>query len=98
MKKIMLWVHLASMVVTCSGYGLARLLLPGRVHPDATQAAVEMTLGWTLPVLAAVALVSGFGSMAVRSGKSESVLLAISTIAAFVLFFLSLGFAASIRS
>jgi hypothetical protein len=48
----------------------------------------RIVIEWNVAVLAAVGVVTGFGLMALRKGPSESIWLALSTIAAFMLLIL----------
>jgi hypothetical protein len=85
MMRIVLWIHAASVLV---GYSLV-LCVPARYWPSLLGSdRLGFHLASVLFHLAALGTVTGLGLMAARPPQSESVLLAISTVAAFALFFL----------
>lgn len=65
--------------------GLAYFFLPRTTNPGTESAVMSLIVGF----LASLGLISGLGLMIGRRGQTESVALAISTIAAFVLLFLT---------
>jgi uncharacterized BrkB/YihY/UPF0761 family membrane protein len=77
---------LAFVVVAYSLVALGYLFLPRTTYVETQKAAV----GSAVVALAAMAVFTGLQLMATRSGKRESVVLALSTIAGFVLLILAL--------
>jgi hypothetical protein len=76
-ERVFLWLHVALLVL---GYCLLGI---GRFAP--LSFAVAILLVWVIRVIAGFGLVTGLALMALRRGKSESITLAVSTVAAFVL-------------
>ena len=82
MKRILLWSHVAFVLAGYALFGLSFLILPPGTPsmPDRN--------AWFFAIVAALAglgSLTGFWSMALRSGKSESIALGVSTIAAVLL-------------
>jgi hypothetical protein len=78
--KALLWLHIACVVLAYLGIGVLFFLWPSVGYQDSVREVIHSVVFW----LAAIGFVSGLGSMACRSGKSESVVLAASTIAALL--------------
>jgi hypothetical protein len=85
--KVLLWTHIGCLVLACFGIGALVFLGPNRPvgHHDPLREVISSVAFW----LAAVSFVTGLGSMACRRGESESVVLAVSTIAALLVFFIA---------
>jgi hypothetical protein len=83
-RRIFTGVHVACNFI---GYTLFGSLLSPILRAD-DMCFVAMVVLCAIPVFGAVAFVTGIAAMAMRSGKDESLLLAFSTIAAFVLMIL----------
>jgi hypothetical protein len=73
--KSLLWLHIAFLVLAAIGIVLLFLV------PSAPLQAIHSVTFW----IAAAGFLTGLGSMACRSGKSESLMLAGSTIAALLM-------------
>lgn len=89
MKNLGLWLHYATIIVAGLLFGIQFFIL-SPIHYSTNT--TERPIIWCLDiagVLSAYGLASGFVLMAMRKGKSESLLLAISTIIALLLLFFS---------
>ena len=80
-KRILLCLHLGSVVVAYGLLALGWALLPNSTSVDAHRAAVVSAIS----LLSVLGAATGLASMALRSGKSERVGLAVSTVAAVLL-------------
>jgi hypothetical protein len=78
LKRLSLYVHVASVLV---GY----LAVAGACAFHAYPIWARIALAEIMPICGVIGLATGLGQMAMRKGQDESILLAISTIAAFLL-------------
>jgi len=74
-RRLLLLVHFGLLVL---GYGLLGF---GYFYP--LRFSVVVLAVWAIRVVAALAFVTGLALMAMREGKSESIILAVCTVAAF---------------
>ena len=81
MKTAALRLHILSVAIALCAFGAQYVF--GRPSPHVHMPEIVLTL--TQRVFAAVGSVTGVGLMATRSGKSESVLLGLSTVGALCL-------------
>ena len=80
-KSVLLCLHAASTVLAFSIFGLAHLMLGQSTYPTLGTAVVASSV----TTFAGVGFLAGLAAMAGRQAKSESALLAVSTVAAFLL-------------
>ena len=85
MEKTFLCLHAASVLAAYSLFGLSYLVF-ARTGQMGTE---KIVVAATVVILAAVGSLTGLGLMLSRSGKSESVALGVSTVAALLLLFLT---------
>ncbi len=86
MDRIVIGLHTVSVLIAYGVLGLL-WLFPQRTSHTGTLSVVAR---WIVVTFAASGFITGLALMAKRSGRSESIILAISTVAAFLLLFLLL--------
>jgi hypothetical protein len=80
-KRVVLLLHAASIVIAYAIFGLSHLFLSRSTLPSVGKA----VFNYSVPTFAFLAFMTGLGAMAARRGEYESIWLAISTVAAFLL-------------
>jgi hypothetical protein len=86
LKRIVLGLHTASTLLAYCLIGLGYLFRQ-RTSQEET---ITVVLRWNVVMFAAVGSIAGLALMVKRDGRRESILLAVSTVAAFLLLILSL--------
>jgi hypothetical protein len=79
--------HFAFVLLVYSLFGLSYWILPGTIKLGTERIIMTQSI---VAIFAFMGLITGFGLMAARSGKDESIALAVSTIAALILLLFSL--------
>jgi hypothetical protein len=87
--RLLLWLHFALLVLGYGLLGFGRFYLGQMPLSLGTLLLLARLVVWTLRVVAALAFVTGLALMALRRGQSESITLAVSTVAAFLLLVLA---------
>jgi hypothetical protein len=77
--------HFCLVLTACALFGVSYIVRPTMIHADLRTVLVVNSIS----SFAAIGALTGLAVMAGRSGKSESVVIAISTVASFLLFVLS---------
>jgi hypothetical protein len=87
MNRVIVCLHFTFVLIALSLFGLSDRFLPDIIHLGKERMIMTQSVN---AIFAFMGLITGFGLMARRSGKDESIALAVSTIAAFLLLLASL--------